>query len=480
MNEESTIAENGGLLMNRRTLPIEMLETLFTFLPPGDLKTVMLVCKKWKEAASAPKLWTWVVFKLRNFDASTGLGNIPEALRLPRLRAVKKLEISDMVVKDKLLRIMMEHPGLKTLVMQGCDVRQITQKQVLAHFFTKMEELHLFDNLMNNRHRMAFFQELKERHAVKELSLCEPEHDSASYNEKKKGYADLPAAVKKVERLKLELNLTPLDILKELFQIFKDKDCSVKSFSFSPPPHNGAVPRPHLSFSFPHLEELTLEWGGWIGTEECQKICHDIEQGSNMKKLAIRRIHLSADASVFSGAAQHLVELDLGNTNLQPLEHLIFSISQNVGKLKKLNLQGNDLEDAQSLPLMATKIESLNISKTELSSRQAEDIFKAIAHSPGALKNLNIDSNDLREVDPQVMAEAVNKLEMVCLSDKPKLTQTQMREILKSALEKGTTLRELSVSPERRMSMSMIMSVFHEKQIKIMYNKLFPRVDLPK
>ena len=148
--------------MSRRTLPIEMLETLFMFLPPGDLKTVMLVCKKWKEAASAPKLWTWVVFKLGNFDASTGLGNIPEALRLPRLRAVKKLEISDMVVKDKLLRIMMEHPGLKTLVMQGCDVRQITQKQVLAHFFTKMEELHLFDNLMNNRHRMAFFQELKE------------------------------------------------------------------------------------------------------------------------------------------------------------------------------------------------------------------------------------------------------------------------------------------------------------------------------
>ena len=160
---------------------------------------------------------------------------------------------------------------------------------------------------------------------------------------------------------------------------------------------------------------------------------------------------------------------------MQSPEQLIFSISQNVGKLKKLNLQGNDLEDAQSLPLMATKIESLNISKTELSSRQAEDIFKAIEHSPGALKNLNIDSNDLREVDPQVMAEAVNKLEMVCLSDMPKLTKTQMREILKSALEKGTTLRELSVSPDRRMSMSMTMSVFQEKEIKIMYNKLFPR-----
>ena len=73
MNEESTIKEDGGLLMNRMNLPIEMLEMLFTFLPPGDLKTVTLVCKKWKEAASAPKLWTWVVFKLGNFDASKGV-----------------------------------------------------------------------------------------------------------------------------------------------------------------------------------------------------------------------------------------------------------------------------------------------------------------------------------------------------------------------------------------------------------------------
>ena len=96
-------------------------------------------------------------------------------------------------------------------------------------------------------------------------------------------------------------------------------------------------------------------------------------------------------------------------------------------------------------------------------------IFKAIADSPGVLKDLNMDSNNLKEVDPKLMADALNKLEKVWLSDMPFLTQGQMRMILTQALEKGTTLKELSISPKRR-----TMSVFHENQNQSMYNKLFP------
>ena len=40
-----------------RILPLEMLERIFWLLPGRDLKTVVLVCKRWKEAADNPKLW---------------------------------------------------------------------------------------------------------------------------------------------------------------------------------------------------------------------------------------------------------------------------------------------------------------------------------------------------------------------------------------------------------------------------------------
>ena len=160
----------------------------------------------------------------------------------------------------------------------------------------------------------------------------------------------------------------------------------------------------------------------------------------------------------------------------------MLSVSTSPGKLKKLILQGNDLErvDAAAIASAVTKIESLNIAKTELSPKQAEEIFKAIARSPEVLKNLNMDSNNLREVDPKVMAEGVNKLEKVCFSDIPLLTQSQMTMILTQAVEKGTSLKELTISPERR-----ALSVFHADQMTkdqalssgltvSMYNKLFP------
>ena len=40
-----------------RILPLEMLERIFWLLSGRDLKTVVLVCKRWKEAADNPKLW---------------------------------------------------------------------------------------------------------------------------------------------------------------------------------------------------------------------------------------------------------------------------------------------------------------------------------------------------------------------------------------------------------------------------------------
>ena len=39
-------------------LPIEILCRVFKMLPPKDLKKVMLVCKRWHDAADTPTLWT--------------------------------------------------------------------------------------------------------------------------------------------------------------------------------------------------------------------------------------------------------------------------------------------------------------------------------------------------------------------------------------------------------------------------------------
>ena len=124
------------------------------FLPPKDLKTVMLVCKRWNEVASVPKLWTWVVFKpghsphhdydyTRRYgrgngqDVGTDVELCLKMISLPRLQAVREIQLhgSDYGIKltEPLLLKAQSHPGLKKLVIHECDVRTIGPK-LLASF----------------------------------------------------------------------------------------------------------------------------------------------------------------------------------------------------------------------------------------------------------------------------------------------------------------------------------------------------------
>ena len=58
--------------------------------------------------------------------------------------------------------------------------------------------------------------------------------------------------------------------------------------------------------------------------------------------------------------------------------------------------------------------------------------------------------------------------ETIYLSDMPLITQLQMKLILREGLEKGTALKKMTISRERRS-----LSVFQEPQNRKLYNKLF-------
>ena len=475
-----------------------MLERVFIFLPPKDLKTVMLVCKRWNEVASVPKLWTWVVFRpghspdhdydsMRRYgrgngeDVGTDVELCLKMISLPRLQAVREIQLhgrnleSGVKLTEPLLRKARSHPGLKKLEIHGCDVRTLKPK-LLASFLTKMEEVDISDIKMSFKQSGVFSTALNKTDKIKIFSW-----------ENKCGTWEICMiwliATKKVEKLTLKGFITTFWIQK-LFKALQEEDASVKSFSIDNWSSVNQIDPVLMSEAVARLEEADL--GGCnLTTSQWTAICNAIRAGSKLKKLLVPRNNLGeVECSVFSGILQHLVELDLGSTSLRAVqsEAIMLSVSTSPGKLKKLILQGNDLEhvDATAIARAVTKIESLNIAKTELSPKQAEEIFKVIARSPGVLKNLNMDSNNLREVDPKVMAEGVNKLEKVCFSDMPLLTQSQMTMILTQALEKGTSLKELTISPESR-----ALSVFHADQMTkdqalcsgltvSMYNKLFP------
>ena len=77
----TTMKKDTEVPLINSVLPREMLEKIFSHLPPKDLKTVMLICKTWNAAADTPALWTWVEIRFRS------------QLQLKRLQGVREMAI---------------------------------------------------------------------------------------------------------------------------------------------------------------------------------------------------------------------------------------------------------------------------------------------------------------------------------------------------------------------------------------------------
>ena len=84
-------------------LPAEVLYLIFCLLPPRDLKSVVLVCRLWREVGEAPGLWAWVVLRLAMEDT--------EVLGLRRLQAVRELRLRGEVGGELLAAVVGHQAG---------------------------------------------------------------------------------------------------------------------------------------------------------------------------------------------------------------------------------------------------------------------------------------------------------------------------------------------------------------------------------
>ena len=68
-------------------LPTEILEIIFAYLKPSDLKNAILVCKRWFEVAGSSSLWTWVSLIVTNDK----LPHIPHLMTEKRMQNIALL-----------------------------------------------------------------------------------------------------------------------------------------------------------------------------------------------------------------------------------------------------------------------------------------------------------------------------------------------------------------------------------------------------
>ena len=143
-------------------LPAEVLYLIFCWLPPRDLKSVVLVCRLWREVGEAPGLWTWVVLRLTGEDT--------EVLGLGRLQAVRELRLRGEVGEEVMAAVVGHQAG--RLVLEETDMRPVGPN-ILATAVHSLKQLTLREVKLTELQTEALFRAIPLGSNLKKLSLID-------------------------------------------------------------------------------------------------------------------------------------------------------------------------------------------------------------------------------------------------------------------------------------------------------------------
>ena len=170
-----------------KSLPAELLEMVFKKLPPEDLISVMLVCKRWEKAADNPDLWTGVSFERKGCNRRDKV--LLNMMSSRRFEAVQNISFQecDVIVRahmfgtfipqhkhenapDVILERILHHKGLRKMSIERGSIDKAEPK-LLAQVLVMMEEVVIWDDQMTVPQKEAFFVALQNPNSLKKLHI---------------------------------------------------------------------------------------------------------------------------------------------------------------------------------------------------------------------------------------------------------------------------------------------------------------------
>ena len=137
-------------------IPAEVLNHVFKQLEPCDLKSVVLVCERWRDIAEAPNLWTWVFHWVNRGN----LANMPYILAAKRMQAIKTIAIRSF--SEELLRAIIRHPSIQELDLTDADWSLSTiNSELLVSLFLKIKVITVDMNTLSNIQTIRLNEALK-------------------------------------------------------------------------------------------------------------------------------------------------------------------------------------------------------------------------------------------------------------------------------------------------------------------------------
>ena len=200
-----------------------------------------------------------------------------------------------------------------------------------------------------------------------------------------------------------------------------------------------------LAKSVENLEDICLDEAK-LTTKQTQAMLIHVCLGTLLKSLDISNNNLSSvRTDILVGALNKLETVNISCTHLRPeqAQSIFDSISEKTS-VKRLNMGYMNLSEVNhtTLATAINRLEAVNIQTTLITPEQATAVFTYI-NTGTNLNSLNIRSNDLTEVDPILLASALNKVNTVNV-EYTALTSQQIVAVL-NAITVETKLTNLFI-----------------------------------
>ena len=194
------------------------------------------------------------------------------------------------------------------------------------------------------------------------------------------------------------------------------------------------------------LQEVVLR-GACLTSTQATALCCTLTGISRLKSLDLSVNNLSLiDPSLLVGAITRLVEVKLVRTNLtREQASAICSALPHASRLRGLDLSHNNLSSVSPTLLVPAiwSLEEARLWGCSLTGQQLESLCRAL-RQPGVLRILDMTGNKLSQLEPQLLASAVSKLQEVRLV-RTSLTMEQASALC-LAKDEQTCLRSLDLS----------------------------------
>ena len=345
--------------------PAELLQLILFYLPLDDLKSAVLVCKRWKDVGERSKLWEdkkVIIHEGESILVSCAV----EVARRRRIQSIQAIGLSSDLV-EKLALEMNGYPGLKELDLGGgafgylgCSPIGQVSPLLFRGAFPNLVKINLSNTSPTAELLTFLFSSLSPGGTVKTLSLEE---------------VDL----------------------------------------------NGIAPEVFVKAA--NLEELNIG-NTAVNPQQVQALWTEFKQAPDLKltRLSVKSMILSTvSPQALERVAGKVEALDLSNTTLTPTQcNAIFAALLSNPDVEEINLSDNVLSSVPpaNVAKSVQKSRSFLLASTALTVHQAEAIIAAVA-SEGChlLHTLDLSNNMLAAVETELFVDAIIKLQSATLYD---------------------------------------------------------------